>query len=56
MNSSSVKTMVELKLNKLEFQNSNRLLNTSQTIVEHKLFQLFGHFCPTFSAYTRFHP
>ena len=35
MNSSSVKTVVELKLNKLEFQNSNRLLNTSQTIVEH---------------------
>ena len=42
------KFYVELKFYELEFQNSGKLLNISQIVLEHKLFQpkmVFGHFC-----------
>ena len=38
---------VELKFHELEFQNSDKLLNISQTVVDCKIFQskiVFGHF------------
>ena len=41
------KFYVELELHELEFQNSGRFLNISQTMVEHRLFQakmVFGQF------------
>ena len=43
-----LKFYVEFELYELEFQNSGKLLNISQIMLEHKLFwpkMVFGHFC-----------